>query len=290
MVEAKPPLVPVQLRVHLAHAVVQGIADEAGLDILHIKGPAAAAVRGDRRSTDADVLVRPDQADRFLEALIAHGWGEVTRLVSGGLIEHSTNWYHPQLGQLDVHVRFPGIRISPSEAFQTMWQKHDEAQIAHRSCPVPSPTHHRLLLLMHAARNLRARDDEVEKVWSGLSAEEREEVWEIARSLRGEVALAAAAGGLDEFRTRPEYTFWAMASAQIDTPPGPIRFLAKLRSAPESASRRFYGVLGFVLHVARKTQGGVPTVPGRKPTLVARIRALTAWLRHWLKPGPRRQG
>mgnify|MGYP003374684041 CR=1 FL=1 len=35
--------IPVLLRVRLAHAVVQAIADECGADLLHIKGPAVDA-------------------------------------------------------------------------------------------------------------------------------------------------------------------------------------------------------------------------------------------------------
>lgn len=283
------PRIPIQLRVHLAHAVVQAIADDAHVDILHIKGPAAEAVRGDRHSTDADVLVRPEQAERFFEALSEHGWGEVTRLVSGGLFEHSANCYHPQLGQLDVHVRFPGILIPAPDAFAAMWQEQDEVQIAHVTCSVPSLTHHRLLLLMHAARNLGDRDEEAQNLWSALTPEDQGEVWGSARLLKAEVALAAAVGGLDEFKDRPDYTFWAMSSAQIDTPPGPIRFIAKLRAAPSSAPHRLRGVIGYIRYVADLAQEGASTEPGRAPTLRARAEGLVAWVRNWLKPGPRRQ-
>lgn len=285
----EPPLIPTALRVHLAHAVVQAVAVGAETDVLHVKGPAAASLRGERLSSDADVLVRPDQVNRFLDALRLHGWSQVTRLVSGGLLEHSTNWFHPQLGQLDVHVRFPGIRRAPSEAFELMWQEHLEAPIAHTACAVPNRSHHQLLLLIHAARNLQARDAEAEGIWAPLPAGDRDMVWDAARALGAEVALAAAVGGLDDFKDRPDYKFWAMASAQIDTPPGPIRFVAKLRAAPESAPRRIRGVIGHIRHVAIKSQAGAAKDPGHLPTHKARIKGLTDWVRHWLRPGPRRR-
>ena len=42
------PTLPVPLRVHLAHATVQAIADQAQADILHIKGPRSTRRSGRR--------------------------------------------------------------------------------------------------------------------------------------------------------------------------------------------------------------------------------------------------
>ena len=62
-----------------------------------------------RPSADADVLVRPSHLKQFLEGLKRFDWIEVIPMRDGSIVQHSTNWFHPQLGQLD-HVRFPGIR------------------------------------------------------------------------------------------------------------------------------------------------------------------------------------
>lgn len=66
---------PVGLRVHFAHATVQAVADEAGADVLHIKGPAVApSLRpGGRERADADVLMRPGQLELLLAGLARHG-------------------------------------------------------------------------------------------------------------------------------------------------------------------------------------------------------------------------
>lgn len=136
---AELPTVPVLLRVHLAHATVQAIADEVDADVLHIKGPAVDPMlrpKG-RASADADVLVRPSHLMRLTAGLTRYGWRQVTTLSTGGLIEHSTNWYQGELGQLDVHVRFPGIGVAPNEAFEVLWRERALRRVAHRPCVVP---------------------------------------------------------------------------------------------------------------------------------------------------------
>ncbi|MHA6509041.1 nucleotidyltransferase family protein [Tessaracoccus sp. Y1736] len=277
----EPPLIPVALRVHLAHAVVQAVADEAGVDILHIKGPAATFdVRGyERHSNDADVIVRPDQVKVFLSALAGNGWTEVIGLMSGGLLEHSANWYHAQLGQLDVHVRFPGIRISSSDAFERLWRERTSEQVAHAACTVPAPTAHRLLLLLHAARNPRTYDSEAQRIWALATAADRENIRALAHQLDAEVALAVSVGGIQQFQDRPEYTFWATSAGLMDAPRGPLRLLARVRAAPRGSRRRLLGVFGYAGHVLRANSSAEGQLG-----LGKRIRRLTSWLRRWLKP------
>lgn len=201
---------PVRLRVHLAHATVQAIADEAQADVLHIKGPAAdLALRPEpRTSADADVIVRPSHLKRLLRGLKRHGWVRVTSLRSGGLVEHSTNWYHPQLGQLDVHVRFPGIQIEGERAFDHLWCESSTQEIAHRPCRVPASSAQRLLLLLHAARDVQRCAADIRVAWDEATDAQRSAVESLASELRAEVALAAATGRLEEFRDRPEYSMW----------------------------------------------------------------------------------
>lgn len=201
---------PVRLRVHLAHATVQAIADEARADVLHIKGPAAdPALRPEARtSADADVIVRPSHLKRLLRGLKRRGWVKVTSLNSGGLVEHSTNWYHAQLGQLDVHVRFPGIQIEGERAFDHLWCDSSTLEIAHRPCRVPDPSAQRLLLLLHAARNVRRCAADIRVGWDEATNTQRVSAKSRALELRAELALAAATGQLDEYRDRPEYSLW----------------------------------------------------------------------------------
>jgi len=207
---AELPTVPVELRVHLAHVTVQAIADEVGADVLHIKGPAvdpSLRPKG-RASADADVLVRPSHLKRLLRGLKRHGWKQVTILRSGGVVEHSTNWYHGQLGQLDVHVRFPGIQIESERAFDVLWMERSTQDVAHRPCVVPDAVAQRLLLLLHAARDIPRYTDDILIAWDDATAAQRTAVESLASELRAEVALAAATGRLEEYRGRPEYSLW----------------------------------------------------------------------------------
>lgn len=204
------PTVPVELRVHLAHPTVQAIADEVGADILHIKGPAVGpSLRpGGRASADADVVVRPSHLRRLLRGLRKRGWKQVTTLRSGGLVEHSTNWYHGQLGQLDVHLRFPGIQVESEKAFERLWRARGTREIAHRPCVVPDAVVQQLLLLLHAARDLPRYTGDVRIAWDDATGAQRAAVESLARELGAEVALAAATGRLEEYQDRPDYALW----------------------------------------------------------------------------------
>lgn len=247
---AELPTVPVLLRVHLAHATVQAIADEAGVDVLHIKGPAVApSLRPEgRASVDADVLVRPAQLASLQAGLQRHGWQQVTKLRSGGLVEHSTNWYHPELGQLDVHVRFPGIQVEAGRAFDVLWRGRGTQQIAHRACVVPGVVAHRLILLLHAARDLERYASDVDLAWEQASEDERTQLKRLAQEMRAEVALAAATGRLEAYRDRPEYALWRLYSDGTVTTAGFRRVIAEVRAAPDGIDRPRLRVTRYVLH------------------------------------------
>ena len=243
------PTVPVTLRVHLAHATVQAIADEAGADILHIKGPAVdPTLRPEgRASADADVLVRPSHLKRFFAGLHKHGWQYVKKLRAGGLVQHSANWYHGELGQMDVHVRFPGIQIAPPDAIEVFRHGRGVREIAGHRCVVPDVVGQRLILLLHAARDLGHYQTDVESAWLVASAEERDNVRSLARVLDAEVALAAATGQLEEFRERPEYDLWRLYADGATTTTGFKRMAAEMKAAPAGYRLARVRVVGYSL-------------------------------------------
>lgn len=256
---------PVRLRVHLAHATVQAIADEAQADVLHIKGPAAdPALRPEpRTSADADIIVRPSHLRRLLRGLKRHGWVKVTSLRSGGLVEHSTNWYHAQLGQLDVHVRFPGIQIEGERAFDHLWRDSSTQEIAHWPCLVPDPSAQRLLLLLHAARDIPRYTDDIRIAWDEATDVQRSAAESLACELRADVALAAATGRLEELRERPEYGLWRRYTERDKNGPD-FRALAA-RAAPDGKRFAWFRALthagGSVIHARWHLKGQL----GRNP-------------------------
>lgn len=278
--------IPVPLRVHLAHATVQAVAEQCGADVLHVKGPAALGIRDlERHSTDADLLVRPSHLVRLAAGLRAAGWEAVTGLPTGGLVEHSTNWYHGELGQLDLHIRFPGIRIPAEEAFDELWVERSQVEIAHLPCTVPSQTAHRLILLLHAARDLSQYHDEVASVWGRASSEEQTRLRWLARRLDAEVPLAAALGELDDFRDRPDYRLWRLYADGETTTTGIGRVLAEAQAAPSRGVTSTARILAYAWYIATHMRRRLRIQLGRDPSTREVLDGYLLFLRRALRRG-----
>lgn len=217
--------IPVRMRVHLAHAVVQSLADTCGADILHIKGPAVdpsllprRSVVDDagqpteaplpRASTDADVLVRPAHVKSLFAACESHGWRVVTRFTTGSAFEHASTLWHEQLGYLDLHRHFPGVRLEAAEAFDVLWADRTVTLIAHRRCHVPSVEAQRLLLVLHGARSGAEHNPDLMRIWGEADPAAQAQLRAQASRLQAEVAFAAATGDLDAFADDPTYALW----------------------------------------------------------------------------------
>jgi len=246
------PPIPLIVRTRLAHATLQAIADACGADLLHIKGaavdPSLLPTRPDapadatveeravpRLSADADVLVRPAHLKRLQAALKRYGWQRKTRLYSGGAVEHSEDWWHPELGSVDLHVRFPGIQLRRDQAFEELWRERHSLNLAHRPCPVPSVDAQRLVLLLHAARNGALGPADVRLAWSRATPTELGRVQALAVRLHAEVALAAATGHLEDYADRAEYALWRIAS--LAEPDAFVAWLAHVKAAPSLRDR-----------------------------------------------------
>lgn len=215
--------VPMDLRLRLCHGVFQVLAGRAGIDLLHVKGPAVAdellARRLDadgndlggrvaRHSSDVDLLVRPSQVGRFLEAIGQHGWQRKTSFETGSAFGHALNVYHPRLGNADVHRFFPGIGLDPDQAFDALWADRGQQPLGHIDCPVPSIAAQRLLLLLHAGRSGGQLHPDHELCWGNASDAEQAEVRQLAGQFQARVGLAAAIGELDRHLDDPQYLLW----------------------------------------------------------------------------------
>lgn len=278
--------VPVAARVHLAHAALQSVANAAGADLLHIKGPAVHVDlrggpdgRGRGTSVDADALVRPSHLSRFLGGLRVNGWSQVTPFLDRGLVQHSTVWFHPQLGQADLHYRFPGIGLAPEPAFDLLWRGRQATPIAHQPCTVPALPAQRLILLLHAARDPHARAGDVQRVWREATPADQESVRALAATLRADVPLAAATGTLEDFRDRPEYDLWKLYSEGHSASGGFTKLAALSKAAPE-------GYRHVRLRVARHAVRALVLAPERlaaglprRPTAREVARAYASLLR-----------
>ena len=200
--------VPLAARVHLAHAVVQRLAEDHRVDLLHLKGPATSpGLRAPgRTSGDVDVLVRPSHLPRLVGALESVGWEKRTDFETGSVFAHAANWWHDDWGWVDVHVSWPGVGIDAETAFDVLARDAGSHPIAHRPCPVPDRAAQRLVLVLHAARSSSSSD--VEHAWTAAAPEEQQAVRALADELAAEVALAAGIGELEQHRGDPTYALW----------------------------------------------------------------------------------
>ncbi|MFL6176774.1 MAG: nucleotidyltransferase family protein [Ornithinibacter sp.] len=204
--------VPLRVRVELAHAAVQALADRAGVDVLHVKGPAVHPGLRDsgRAGTDVDVIVRPSGVEALMGALDAHGWRVETTFDAGSAFDHAANLYHPSWGLLDVHRHYPGMDRDPAGTFDRLWADRTCMALAHVSCAVPDPIAQSLVLLLHAARTPvpGGPHPDIAPNWTDRTDQDRERIRALAADTGATVALAAATGHLDEHRGDPEAALW----------------------------------------------------------------------------------
>jgi hypothetical protein len=239
--------IPISARVHLGHAVVETIALDAGVDLLHIKGPALlpGLRRADRVSSDVDVLVAPAHYDRFEQALRAHGWDRRSDLRSGSAFHHASNWVHDNWGYVDVHALWPGPRVPASEVFAEFAAGDHRQEIAHFPCRVPNRTAQILILVLHAARSGGFVDD-VDVVWRTLPEEEQNQVRAMAQRLQAGTAFAAGVGELETVagdRTADLWRHYAHGGTRVD------EWRARWRAA--GTHRERWSVLSSVVLVNR---------------------------------------
>lgn len=223
-----------RVRIELAHGVVQLLCRAAGVDALHIKGLALdeSLQHTGRASMDVDLLVRPRHIDRLRAALREHGWEQTGRFATSSPFEHAQNWRHRTLGHLDLHRLIPGIGLPAEEAFETFWRARRSTRLARVECAVPGLDAQALVVLLHAARShgdQRSTSD-VDHVWREAGETEQQRIRELVAVMRAEVAFAAAVGGLEDYRDRPDYLLWKVNS----TPDAPrtTEWRARIRATP----------------------------------------------------------
>ncbi len=211
--------VPTSVRVRLAHAAVQRIAEAHGVDLLHVKGPAVAA--GLRPwaggGSDVDVIVRPDDVPALMAALHAHGWRVEATFEEGSAFEHAATLFHPSWGLLDVHRTYPGMDHDPAGAFAVLWEGRGSTDIGHVACPVPDPLAQSLVLLLHAARTPTGGEHpDVAPNWTRRTEAERQAIRELAARTHATVGLAAATGDLASHAGTREAALWEVFSGDGD--------------------------------------------------------------------------
>lgn len=214
--------IPAGPRLRLAHASLQAIADDMRIRLLHVKGPALdqsllqkdmTGKRIERGSTDADVLVDPRHARRFVKEVQKYGWQQYTTFMSGSPFGHAATMWHDQLGYADIHRYFPGVGISPRKAFDLGWKTRTAVELAHRVCWAPSVDVQRLILLLHAARSGGTKSGDLTPAWHEADDNTRARTRRLASNAKADLPLAAAIGELDLWKGDRRYDLWHQFSS-----------------------------------------------------------------------------
>lgn len=187
---------PMEVRVRFAHAMIAHLFAQAGIRALHHKGhtaPEGTYVAG-RASTDADVLVPPDQAARAVEVLQARGWDLVTSYRDGSIFQHAASLWHSHLGYADIHQLIPGTGPTPQAVFERLWSQRSTADMGGQPCTVPGRLDHLALIVIHAARDTSRGQPDTAHLRSSLSPQEWAEVRARALELRAAAPWVVATG------------------------------------------------------------------------------------------------
>lgn len=221
--------IPVWAMVHLTHAALQSLADEHGVELLHIKGPATSLTLRDgiHDSTDADILVRPAHLAAFQRALESANWRLHTDFDEGSPFGHAANYVHPNWTYADVHRTIPGPRANATAVFNRLWEDRVVVEIAHRPCTVLSLEAQVLIQVLHSARS---HGYEPADAWRLCPTERRGSVRGLADDLDAATAFAAGIGELDAHRDRDDHALWSYFSQPGDDRLGEWR--ARWRSTP----------------------------------------------------------
>ena len=204
--------IPLSVRLRFGHAAVQVLADEIGVDLLHIKGatvdPSLRPV--ERTGTDVDVIVRPAQVARLDRALRQRDWTLYSTFEYGSPFGHAQTYQHRSWGYLDIHRFFPGIRVAPDVAFDRLWRARGTSEIAGVGCAVPSIPAQAMLLMLNSARSAgyggRASFE------SEAHTAHRAAIEALVADLDARVAFAAANGTLEQHLHERDYRLWKVVS------------------------------------------------------------------------------
>jgi len=236
----------------LGHALVASLADNLGIRVFFIKGPASVlqGLREARQSADVDAFVEPARLEGLLEGLRERGWREWPVDPDGRTFpKHSITVHHPEWPCcIDIHFRFPGMERPPRDCFESLWANTETMSLAGQWLRIPAKELGVLFLALHALRSpaLPACQHELEYL-TDLTVREAlsEELLELAGATGSLAAIQPFLEGLLPTTTSvvwPEpSTEWRNRVAAQE--PGSARLVAILQAPRREKPRMLWGAL-----------------------------------------------
>ncbi|MBT2248073.1 nucleotidyltransferase family protein [Arthrobacter sp. BHU FT2] len=223
----------------LGHALVARVAEDLGVRVFFIKGPASVqlGLRRPKISNDVDVFAAPDDLEVLLEGLRDRGWRERPVDPDRLLPTHSVTVDHPEWPCcVDIHFRFPGMESGAAECFEVMWAQTQELELAGHTLRVPLEPLGIVILALHALRtpHLAASRQELEHLTA--LARQNQLAVEVQHSAGSVSALAAMRPFLEGILPESGTQEWPAPSLEwrnrlLAREPGSARLVA-LAQAP----------------------------------------------------------
>ena len=139
----------------LTYALVQGVAESAGISCIFVKGPALhhQGLREREHSGDVDVWCEPSRWEDLATALEPWGWVRELDPWRGSSIHHSTTMLPLSWGcEVDIHRRFPGLTLDDPRAFDAISKHSAPVVYAGVEIAVPGRDAHAVIAALHAVR------------------------------------------------------------------------------------------------------------------------------------------
>ena len=194
----------------MVYALVANVALKNGIQAVFIKGPILhrQGLRERVHSGDIDVWVPAGQQHELLRHLRAWGWTEIPFDFAEEMY-HSTTLEPNIWGcEIDIHFRYPGIGVSPKDAFNELVRNSEMAEFAGVACSVPTVAANAVIYALHNIRpdpkvaitSEMRRDAQKALALGGLAAVELSDRWRALAVLGPEFVAA------DPTLVLPKYT------------------------------------------------------------------------------------
>jgi hypothetical protein len=144
----------------LVYALLARVAQEVGARILFIKGPTlhAQGLRDRVHSGDVDCWVEPGAETQFARAMERWGWTPAFSAFTGTRVLHSLTLRASDWGcAVDVHSWFPGITVSPADAFQRAHAETEPREFAGLKVRTPTTDLHAVISALNEVRPWRGQ-------------------------------------------------------------------------------------------------------------------------------------